>query len=288
MEFKPLHKVPDFKKECAEVLNEEWKRSLTARLHSLEKSRDSFPVCLVLLERTDNGEQSVVGHSMLSVVHGQDLPSCLVESVVVPKSRRGKGYGRIVMEKTEEFAASKGYKVMYLTTHDKQKFYEHLGYTYCSPIVTFNADIIPEHLANKLIGSLRSPAQGTDTTQHGSSLPEMVHTSSDVGHNCKSSDQDNVIKTSKRNCDTTKSDRCLLSTSTTTVTNCKPIPQTAPVEIPPTEMNLPPPPPPPSAPPPPPPPPVVAPIVTKPSADGSGKITRWDPGLVSWMKKTIV
>ena len=31
MEFFPLHTVPNYFRECAELLNEEWKRSLNAR-----------------------------------------------------------------------------------------------------------------------------------------------------------------------------------------------------------------------------------------------------------------
>ena len=56
-----------------------------------------------------------------------------------------------------------------------------------------------------------------------------------------------------------------------------------------TKILVPPPPPAPNAPPPPPPPPVIAPVVSKASAGnhGNDKVTRWDPALVSWMKKTI-
>jgi hypothetical protein len=32
-----------------------------------------------------------------------------------------------------------GLKVLYLTTHDKQGFYERLGFEYCSPIVSFGS-----------------------------------------------------------------------------------------------------------------------------------------------------
>ena len=40
---------------------------------------------------------------------------------------------------------------MYLTTHDKQEFYRHLGYEFCSPIVSFDSSIIPEHLVSHCI-----------------------------------------------------------------------------------------------------------------------------------------
>ncbi|XP_060564606.1 N-alpha-acetyltransferase 80-like [Ruditapes philippinarum] len=273
MELQALHKVPGFINECAEVLNEEWKRSLTARLYSLEKSKDNFPICLVLLKKEDNGKQFVVGHSMLSIVRGQPVQSCLVESVVVKKSHRGKGYGRIVMNKTEEFAASRGYKVMYLTTHDKQKFYEHLGYEYCSPIVTFNTDIIPEHFANKLIGSLGSTAKNIESSQ-----VDKLH--EDVIEENKST---KYVDNSHGDCDTILSDRLSSMTTSDIVPSNTSRNETV------TNKVTAQPPPPPNAPPPPPPPPVIAPVVNKLSPDNQGndKVTRWNPALVSWMKKTI-
>lgn len=46
---------------------------------------------------------------------------------------------------------SKGYKVVYLITDDKQKFYEHLGYEYCSPVVAVSSNILPEELVSTLV-----------------------------------------------------------------------------------------------------------------------------------------
>lgn len=268
MEFVPLHESPEFQKDCAEVLNEEWKRSLTARLHSLEKSRDSFPVCLILLGNGEDGKQHVIGHSMLSVVRGQSVPSCLVESVVVRKSLRGKGYGRIVMQKTEEFAAGKGYKVMYLTTHDKQKFYEHLGYEYCSPVVTFGSDILPEQLANKLMGSLAIKTQGDEKSTEKLKINPINSETKCTG------DSRPLGTNSEKN--TTKLDKSSNAQHDVSSTNSQP-PQPL---APPSSATL--------APPPPmaPPPPVAPPKI--PDKSGDKAVTRWDPAHVSWMKKTIV
>ncbi|KAJ8308566.1 hypothetical protein KUTeg_013440 [Tegillarca granosa] len=145
-----LHKNRQYLDKCVEVLNEEWSRSKAARLHSLEKSNDKFPLNLVLVQDNDSTD-AVVGHSRLSIVHGTP-DSCLLESVVVPKAARGKGYGRIIVEKTEEFAKGQGFKTMYLSTHDKQDFYKHLGYEFCPPIVSFGVspDLLPEHLIKQL------------------------------------------------------------------------------------------------------------------------------------------
>ncbi len=34
---------------------------------------------------------------------------------------------------------SLGYTTVYLTTHDKQDFYAHVGYTYCDPVVSLGS-----------------------------------------------------------------------------------------------------------------------------------------------------
>ena len=34
---------------------------------------------------------------------------------------------------------SLGYTAVYLTTHDKQDFYAHIGYTYCDPVVSLGS-----------------------------------------------------------------------------------------------------------------------------------------------------
>lgn len=279
MEFAPLHTMPKYFQECAEVLNEEWKRSLTARLHSLKKSCDTFPICLVLLEKDKSDNWSVVGHSRLSKVQGQAANSCLVESVVVRKSHRGKGYGRIIMERTEEFAASKGYKIMYLTTHDKQDFYKHLGYEFCSPIISFDSSIVPEHLAQKLLGNMNlSAGDATYTSSDGK--PSSVVKAPNSGGN-----SDSARTTAKS--DLIHSDLQANSSSD----------QSSPQFSNPS-MNLnssavspsaPPPPPPPAAPLPPPPPPVSSALPVKKGDNvlDDKTVTRWDPKLVAWMKKTL-
>lgn len=48
------------------------------RLHSLDKSCDGFPTCLILLTDIDSAN-TVVAHSRLSKVHGK-TNACLVES----------------------------------------------------------------------------------------------------------------------------------------------------------------------------------------------------------------
>ncbi|XP_058855926.1 N-alpha-acetyltransferase 80-like [Acipenser ruthenus] len=125
----PLHRRPDLVGACADLVNSEWQRSRAARIHSLEKSCDGFPVCLVMVSRADQ----LLGHARLSLVVGQPR-SLFVETVVVSRELRGKGYGRRMMEATERYARSRGFWRLCLTTHDKQHFYAHLGFVLSEPV----------------------------------------------------------------------------------------------------------------------------------------------------------
>uniref|UniRef100_A0A8C5DBR6 N-acetyltransferase domain-containing protein n=1 Tax=Gouania willdenowi TaxID=441366 RepID=A0A8C5DBR6_GOUWI len=128
----PLHLRPDLVVPCADLVNCEWPRSRTARVHALNKSRLQFPVCLVLLCGHQQTEQ-LLGHARLSRVVGHE-GSLFVESVVVSRAQRGRGYGRTLMEETERYARSRGFTRLCLTTHDKQHFYAHLGYQLTTPV----------------------------------------------------------------------------------------------------------------------------------------------------------
>ncbi|KAK3093731.1 hypothetical protein FSP39_019373 [Pinctada imbricata] len=161
-----LHNHKSYLEDVASILNEEWKRSLSARLHSLEKSNDKFPVNLVMLVKED-GQDKVIGHSRLSIVQGKDK-SCLIESVVVKRELRGKGYGRKVMDASEKYALQRGFVTMYLSTHDKQDFYRHIGYISCQPVISFgiNADNLSQEFIQKftLTNNTVSKPDSTPTT----------------------------------------------------------------------------------------------------------------------------
>ncbi|KAM9856056.1 N-alpha-acetyltransferase 80 isoform 1-T1 [Aulostomus maculatus] len=128
----PIHRRPDLLVPCADLVNSEWQRSQAARVHALQKSCPDFPVCLVLL-RGHRDTERLLGHVRLSRVVGHSS-SLFVESVVVSKVERGKGYGRTLMEETERYAKHRGFKRLCLTTHDKQHFYAHLGYVLSTPV----------------------------------------------------------------------------------------------------------------------------------------------------------
>uniref|UniRef100_A0A8C4IPD7 N-alpha-acetyltransferase 80, NatH catalytic subunit n=1 Tax=Dicentrarchus labrax TaxID=13489 RepID=A0A8C4IPD7_DICLA len=128
----PIHRRPDLLVPCADLVNSEWQRSQAARVHSLQKSCPEFPICLVLL-RGHRETEKLLGHARLSRVVGHSS-SLFVESVVVSKAERGKGYGRTLMEEIERYAKSRGFKRLCLTTHDKQHFYAHIGYVLSTPV----------------------------------------------------------------------------------------------------------------------------------------------------------
>ncbi|NIG60033.1 hyaluronidase-3 isoform X2 [Pontoporia blainvillei] len=127
--LEPVHCRPELLDACADLINEQWPRSRASRLHSLGQSSDAFPLCLMLLSPrpTPEADPIVVGHARLSRV--LDRPqSLLVETVVVARALRGRGFGRCLMEGLEAFAQARGFRRLHLTTHDQLHFYAHLGY----------------------------------------------------------------------------------------------------------------------------------------------------------------
>ncbi|XP_059147974.1 N-alpha-acetyltransferase 80-like isoform X2 [Physella acuta] len=103
MELVPLHHCKEFTESCTEILNSFWPRSVAAREHSLHQSCDSMPISLVLINRQHNKDAEVIGYSRIAAVQGI-LQACLVESVIIREVDRGKGFGRVLMQLTEDFA----------------------------------------------------------------------------------------------------------------------------------------------------------------------------------------
>lgn len=134
-----LHKHPQFILETCRLINEEWKRSETARLRSLESSCDTLPTSLILLQNS-----KVIGHAKLSPIPSMKTV-CFVESVVVSKNLRGKGYGTYLMEKAEEFCRNKLHlSSICLSTKGQEKFYNKLGYVECQPISIYGCPLSNE------------------------------------------------------------------------------------------------------------------------------------------------
>ncbi|KPJ17015.1 N-acetyltransferase 6 [Papilio machaon] len=125
-----LHKHPEYLTPCCEMINDEWPRSVTARMNSLQASCDSLPTSLILI----NKNETLLGHCKLSRI--PNLPkSCFVESVVITKSMRGKKLGTFLMNKVEEYCNNiLKLNMIHLSTHGQQDFYSKLGYVVCHPI----------------------------------------------------------------------------------------------------------------------------------------------------------
>ncbi|XP_012667375.1 N-acetyltransferase 6 [Otolemur garnettii] len=133
--LEPVHCRPELLDACADLINEQWPRSRASRLHSLGQSSEAFPLCLMLLSPCPAHEAApiVVGHARLSRVLGRPQ-SLLVETVVVARALRGRGFGRRLMEGLEVFAQARGFHKLHLTTHDQMHFYAHLGYQLGEPV----------------------------------------------------------------------------------------------------------------------------------------------------------
>lgn len=132
MELVELHNHPEYFDACCDILNSEWKRSYTARAHSLSKSTSNLPVSLVLVLKSE-AQTQVLGHARVcKVLH--DERACFIESVVVVPEQRGKGLGRAIMKLTEDYVRRKGFTRCHLSTHDKQEFYKRIGYSVSDPV----------------------------------------------------------------------------------------------------------------------------------------------------------
>lgn len=130
----PIHKYPEYLKECCNLINREWKRSETARLHSLQNSSDNLPTSLILLE-----DKRLIGHLKLSIIPSI-RNACFIESVVIDPNLRGKGYGKVLMKEAEDYVKNiLNLDTIYLSTKGQEKFYEKLGYNECLPISIYGS-----------------------------------------------------------------------------------------------------------------------------------------------------
>ncbi|GAB0088180.1 N-alpha-acetyltransferase 80 [Sergentomyia squamirostris] len=126
----PIHKRPDLIETCALLINDEWPRSLGARMAQLCNSSDNLPTNLVLLK----SEKLVLAHIKITPVPW-DSSACFLESVVVNKDCRGQGLGTYLMRQAEQYCSQELHlSVIYLSTVDQVRFYEKLGYKECEPI----------------------------------------------------------------------------------------------------------------------------------------------------------
>lgn len=136
----PIHRAKELIPETIKLINQEWPRSIGARMWSLESSKDELPTCLVLtkLSKSDSiDDPTVLAHLKLTPI--PSIPSaCFIESVVVWKSLRGKGLGTRLMTEAEKYCKFVlKLDEIYLSTTDKEDFYKKLGYLPCMPVCIF-------------------------------------------------------------------------------------------------------------------------------------------------------
>ncbi|XP_056319504.1 N-alpha-acetyltransferase 80-like isoform X2 [Danio aesculapii] len=175
--IEPLHERWDLEEVCAQLLNNQWPRSTGARIYSLHQSSHNYPVCLLLLQgERQSQHEKLIGHARLSRVLGSR--SLLVESVVVCKSLRGKGYGRILMEGVERYAKGRGCTRLCLTTHDKQHFYAHLGFVLSKPVQSVGtlASFMPMEILHKFCRTAENEEEERkiEVTNHAKSTPSVL------------------------------------------------------------------------------------------------------------------
>ncbi|GMR42931.1 hypothetical protein PMAYCL1PPCAC_13126 [Pristionchus mayeri] len=151
----PLVDRQELNDECISLLNEEWPRSYTSRAHSQQKScRASPPMSLLLIE-----ESELIGHARICLLPDR-RDACWAESVIIRKSHRGRGLGKILMNMVESRAVEMSFSKVYLSTHDQVPFYRSCGYEICAPILhsTTATSVFP------VLAKLAPPPPATKST----------------------------------------------------------------------------------------------------------------------------
>lgn len=132
-----LHKHPEYLRPCCELINDEWPRSETARMMSLQASCDQLPTSLILV----NDSKQIIGHCKLTPIPA--IPeSCFIETVVISKTLRGKKLGSYLMKKVEEYCKTVlVLEKVYLSTKGQENFYAKLGYVICEPVSIYGSGL---------------------------------------------------------------------------------------------------------------------------------------------------
>jgi len=142
MDLQPIHSYgpsvqPRLLEQCVAILNHEWPRSDTIRLRSLTTSSPNLPTNLVLTQTFPDKGVFVVGHARISRIP-KNPAAVFIESVVIHPDLRGKGLGKYLMLRCEQYClGALGFTVAYLTTHDKQVFYSRVGYAFSESVCAY-------------------------------------------------------------------------------------------------------------------------------------------------------
>lgn len=155
-----VHENGHLLEKCIALLNEEWPRDPAKRRQTLLKSSDRFkPLCLALIEadeaeaeaEAEDNPEKVIGFVKLTTERSpfdRRSAACTVflESLVVARECRGRGHGRFIMEEVERMLLEEeevkevkledgrpSVERINLTTIDKERFYEKLGFRRVTP-----------------------------------------------------------------------------------------------------------------------------------------------------------
>lgn len=178
----------EYVQQTANLLNSEWPRSTFERINNLKKTLTTteLPKCLILIHKQDN---QVIGHLKVSQIeitsHDSNTQinkkSFLIQSVIIHASHRKKGLGKLLMQNCEYlikslFDVNTQLLSIYLSTKDKQLFYESLGYKRIEPFVfhiiepnnSRKNEIIKQLLASMHKNSNQEPVSTVTTSDENS------------------------------------------------------------------------------------------------------------------------
>lgn len=125
------------------MINEEWPRSETARMMSLQASCDQLPTSLILV----NDKKIIIGHCKLTPIPSIH-ESCFIETVVISKALRGRKLGSYLMKRVEEYCRDfLKLKMVHLSTKGQENFYSKLGYKLCDPVNIYGTCVTSKFIA---------------------------------------------------------------------------------------------------------------------------------------------
>lgn len=179
-----LHKYPQYLRPCCELINEEWPRSETARMMSLQASCDKLSTSLILI----NSDKILLGHCKLTAI--PSIPnSCFIETVVISKSMRGQKLGTYLMKEVEKYCKNVlKLEMLHLSTKGQENFYTKLGYEFCAPVSIYGS-CIPSNIVTEVTNPIKkedTPIKVTSNIPIPPPLPSSKPTT-----------VNNTIKTSK-------------------------------------------------------------------------------------------
>ncbi|KAI6235735.1 N-acetyltransferase 6 [Aphelenchoides besseyi] len=145
-----LSKRKDLIEECVRLINEEWPKSHSSRLLSVERAANDKPPMAFVLLSTE--KEQLIGYGRFLRILNYNGTAALLDTIVIKRELRGRGYGRILMNSLKAEAIGRDYELLIISTEDKQKFYEKCGYKCCKFLNLLTSNIAQ---SNGLSDSMR-------------------------------------------------------------------------------------------------------------------------------------